>query len=1573
MRYSFSNEEFTNFSNLFKDKILHIFSNESANMQKFVRFFFNYIPLDYMQEENINQIASFARESFDFFETRSEKSKRVKVSRHEKNDENYTSIILLVNDMPFIIDSVKNLFAKSNLEINFLFHPTMYVQRDSGGKLLFLEESSNSQKESLVYINVAGILDDYIIEKIRSSIISAFDCIEVVFNAHDEMIEEMHNVAKHLNICPVGYECGEIYEFANWIKDSRFSFVSYFRFQHSSDKILLEKVLGLDEPAKSEKFAMNDLVLSGFANKKELAIFGKLNYLSPMHHGSYMDYILIKDIDDSGRVIAGHLFLGVYDESIHYKSARSIPIIRKKMDYVLLNSPFKNKGYNYKKLVNIIESLPRELLFRIPESELYLYVMSILSALITKKLSLVINNSDFEGFTNCLIFLPANRLTPESHESVSQYLSIRLNRPLITSYYDFIGTDYGYIYLMLEGGKEFQISVKELENEINLMTCSWYDAFRDELIRRYGRREGIRSFKNYSPIFSKEYKDKFFANDAIDDLEIISKVETTKKLAFNLINREHNQILKIYYPHKKLSLSEIMPFIENLGFKVIDEQTFYIASGKYNSELWVHSFNIKHDQISENDFDHKKVNIENALNSMYDGDLANDSLCKLVVLADMPGWKVSIMRALTRYLHQTGFIYGKGYVQLVLVDHYEYSSQLVDLFESRFDPEFHSKDKANKSRRFLTRYLVSVKSSAEDKVLRAMHAIVEAISRTNFYQRDYENNIKKYISFKFDSKKVPNLPMPVPYAEIFVYSKEFEGLHLRGGKVARGGLRWSDRGEDYRTEALGLMKAQMTKNPVIVPVGSKGAFFVKIDSHNLPKTEYREKVVECYKNFLRGLLDITDNIIDHKIFSPNNLISYDAQDPYLVVAADKGTATFSDYANEVSSEYDFWLGDAFASGGSAGYDHKKMAITARGGWIAVDRHFREKGIDVSKDPIKVIAIGDMSGDVFGNGMLLSKAIKLVAAFNHMHIFIDPTPSAEESFLERQRLFNLPTSSWTDYDSKLISEGGGIFERSSKSIKLSQEIKQLLDIVKDEVAPEELISAILKSKVDLLWNGGIGTYIKSSAENNIDIGDKTNDAVRVNANELRVKVIGEGGNLGVSQLGRIEFAKLGGRINTDFIDNSAGVDCSDHEVNIKIALSIAEKSGKLSREDRDILLAEMREEVAELVLADNKNQTLAISFMQSSPALQTEAFGPLIEELERNAGLKRKVEFLPSSTEIAKLSLAGDHLTRPELAVILSYSKMLVKQYLEKAKLTDEPFLDKRLLEYFPKTLRSKFETEILAHPLKHEIIITSITNEIINRMSGVVIHDIATETGAKTCDIVRSYIVISEIFDVDDAWKKIDNLSIPNALKMELYTEINKLLRRGVSWFLRNFVGKIEITNLIKKYKSSALLVSYNIDKFLTGDIKEKFDIKLQKYLDANVPNDIAELIGKLDVLISALDITSLAEKEHVDHFKIAKSYFEIGELFHLDYLRKICETLLTSAYWNRLAIQSLKDDLYHNQCRLTAVLKNIDDIKLWISENSEKIRIYNEFLAGLKSREDVNLNMVILALKKLELSLQML
>ena len=859
-----------------------------------------------------------------------------------------------------------------------------------------------------------------------------------------------------------------------------------------------------------------------------------------------------------------------------------------------------------------------------------------------------------------------------------------------------------------------------------------------------------------------------------------------------------------------------------------------------------------------------------------------------------------------------------------------------------------------------------------------MYQIIKAITRTNFYQTR-DDAIKPYISFKFDSHKVPDLPLPRPYAEIFIYSNEFEGIHLRGGKVARGGIRWSDRGEDYRLEVLGLMKAQMAKNAVIVPVGSKGCFFVKFEQGHFSRTEYMVKVVECYQNFLRGLLDLTDNLVNGEIVRPAKTVIYDHDDPYLVVAADKGTASFSDYANHVSLEYNFWLGDAFASGGSVGYDHKKMGITAKGAWISARSHFYDMGRDIQSEPFTVIGIGDMSGDVFGNGMLLSKYIKLVAAFNHMHIFIDPNPDFKTSYKERQRLFNMPGSKWSDYNPELISKGGGVFERSAKIIDISKEIQSLLGLESNSVTPNDLIKAILKADVDLLWNGGIGTYIKALSENNADIGDKSNDNLRCDARDIRTKVICEGGNLGVSQLGRIEYALCGGHINTDFIDNSAGVDCSDHEVNIKIALNMSTSSGSFPVEERNYLLQQMTGQVEELVLTDNYDQNQAITIAQRTPVLNIENFGQLIRNLEQEGLLNREVEFLPALSELSRRAIAREKITRPELAVLLSYSKMLVEKQLMCSNIAEDKYFQKYLFNYFPHLMRDKFSNEILNHPLKKEIIITVIANKLVNQLGGSLITDIQKETGGVLCDIARAHSVICELFDLDGLWKKVENLdkTITTEIKVDMFTDLAKIMRRGISWFIKNTKSPINILETIEDYKEQIHRITSLMGKLLVGETKTKFYNKINIYKQAGVQESLAKAVASLESLVSAFDIIYVAKVTNSKDEDVANLYFESGELLNIDWLRKSCDAQIDDSYWNRLSIQSLKDDFYDKQRRfVTEIIKkqqNRVDLLSWINNNNQSAGIFTNFVTELKFQETVNLNMLILANKKFELFLRQL
>ena len=1100
------------------------------------------------------------------------------------------------------------------------------------------------------------------------------------------------------------------------------------------------------------------------------------------------------------------------------------------------------------------------------------------------------------------------------------------------------------------------------------MSNSWGDEFNSECLNSFSSQKANLLISKYSDIFPSDYQYNFSPKAAVQDLEYIEETEKSDSILHKIDSVDGNIVLKIFSRGGKLTLSDTMPLLENLGFKVLEEQAYKMLN---RDEFYVHYYSmIAKYQIE--DFKKVKPLIEEALFEISSGKTIADHLSQLITFSGISWRDIDLIRTLSHYLHQTGFIYDDKYVGQCLIKHFEYTKNLINLFNLKFNPECSSEKEAEILSVARRDFLSNVQSSAEDKVLRTILVILEASLRTNYFQK-HEGEFKDYISIKFNSSKVPNLPSPIPYAEIFVYSKDFEGIHIRGGKVARGGIRWSDRGEDYRTEVFGLMKAQMTKNAVIVPDGSKGGFYTRFSSDEMSREEYMKRAIACYQNFLRGLLDITDNIINDQIITPKDVIIYDEHDPYLVVAADKGTATFSDHANRVSEEYGFWLGDAFASGGSAGYDHKKMGITAKGAWISVQRHFKEIGIDVQKDEITVVGIGDMSGDVFGNGMLLSKSVKLVAAFNHMHIFIDPNPNPKESYLERKRLFDLPGSKWSDYYHSLISQGGGIFERKAKIIPISKEMKDLFDIEEDELAPDDLVNAILKSKVDLIWNGGIGTYVKSSSEEKYAKGDQANDNLRINGKDLRARVIGEGGNLGMSQRGRIEYARNGGRLNTDFIDNSAGVDCSDHEVNIKIALRKALVSKKLSLEARNELLAKMTDEVAELVLEDNKVQTQAISIMENSSIFNVESFSRLITLLEEEKLLNRNVEFIPSDAELAQRVNNGEKLTRPELAVLLSYSKRSVYNELATSKLPEDDYFNSWLLNYFPKSMRDDFKDEILSHPLKKEIILTVITNKLVNQLSGPILSSLKRETGALLCDIVRGFVIVQEIFDLNSLWNEVDLLpkDIPFSDIMEIYTDINKVIRRGIAWMITNLEHPLKINPSISTYRDLTLSISDMLINNLFGSSREKFELKYKKYTSAGIPSSLAEKCAKLESLVSAFDIASISKDTGENPEDISRTYFRIGNMYNIDWLRKTCDKLMTESYWQRLSLQSLKDDMFDKQRRIIKLVikdKKLNKLDEWFESKSRNSQIFINFMEGLMKQENIDISMLILANKKLEM-----
>ncbi|WP_341764476.1 NAD-glutamate dehydrogenase [Candidatus Tisiphia endosymbiont of Beris chalybata] len=1577
----------------YKSEIFNLskMQNTDELYSEFIQKFLDYIPIDYEFKDRQELFGNLAVDAFEFFKQRAPNTRKLQVVNTIIENNPAINILLLNDNKPFIIDSINCLLINLNLKAKFLLNPVISSIRNSMGQLQKIVEpgENNSHRESLVHITLLGNFDEAAISSLSSSLNMVLDQVDTTYNVWHIILDKIDLIvnaiqSEHLLYTKQNLAYNESLDFLNWLKHDNFTFLGMIDFDLTTQNFLSEigvKTIWQDNKAE----VVNIIKRSTHSSYKEqLIILGKTNTISNVHKNNLIDYILIKNIDQNGQYVFGSIIFGLYSITVYYQPITTIPILRQKLQFVLNRAAFTPNGYNIKKLKNIVQTLPRDALIQIDENDLYCMCLNVLSGIVSKKLKLFIQQDWSGTFLNIIIFLTRDRLIPEIHSAISSYLSTIFKGQILEDYVTEVAENFSYLFITLQVSNINQINFEfdTIEQELDRLSTRWEEDFAHKLSKKFGEYEGGINFKFYNTIFSADYREKFNGQTGILDIEYLKEASLRNKSTFNLIPIDtENFCLKIYSPAPELALSDLLPPIENLGFKAIDEQSFFIRSGGDIQESWIYEFALNSLIPIEGDIQLVKQNVEEALDKMATGLLANDSLSKLIVLSGFNWWQVKLIKALTRYLHQTGFAYGKGYVQLTLTKHFLYTKMLVELFEAKFNPISCSEQQVKSIKINMINYLNKINSSSEDKVLRTMIDIIDAMVRTNCYQASSNNGItsKNYFSFKFDSHKIPNLPLPVPFAEIFVYANDFEALHLRGGKVARGGIRWSDRGEDYRTEILGLMKAQMTKNSVIVPVGSKGGFFINFTQDNLTPQEYLGKVIECYQNFLRGLLDITDNIVDSKIIQPRDTVIYDPEDPYLVVAADKGTATFSDYANSVAAEYNFWLGDAFASGGSVGYDHKKIAITAKGAWISVVHHFDSLNIDVQKDPITVVGIGDMSGDVFGNGMLRSSSIRLIAAFNHKHIFIDPTPDPLLSFNERKRLFDLPTSNWTDYNPQVISPGGGVFERSNKSITLSVEAKALLKIDKYEVSPEELIKAILQAEVDLLWNGGIGTYIKATIENNLEIGDKANDNLRVNGSEIKAKVIAEGGNIGVSQQGRIEYSQHGGRVNTDFIDNSAGVDCSDHEVNIKIALNQAVTSGKITLQERNKYLLEMTTQVEDLVLIDNQKQNQALNIMQSSPALNIGIFSQFIDTLEEANLINRKIEFLPTKEELNKRAINKEIMTRPELCVLLSYSKSSVYHDLMTATFSQDKYFESYLINYFPKIMQDTFREEILSHPLKHEIIRTVVTNKIVNQLGGPSLNIVKRETEALLCNIIRSYTIICEIFDLDNLWASVESLpsKIDYKVKIEMFTEIAKIIRRGIAWFAKHIEPPINISDTINEFYEPARQLSTVVGNLLLGEARNKFEEKVNQYTSYGLATELANKVATLDSLVSVFDIIYIAKKTNRQNIEVANLYFATSTKFSIDWLRKVCEQQANDTYWGRLSAQSLKDDLYDKQRQLLIKIINNSkisvDLDLWIDNNKCFASIFLDFVTLIRVQKNTDLNMLILANKRFETFLRKL
>ena len=1586
---------------------------KELNLDKFSNFIQEfYIENKLVDFENYNteSLYYYSLSAYKFLNQQKSNNFNIRIYNPSKANDGFESpytIIEIVNkDMPFLVDSSVNFLDKQSIKINNIIHPVFKVKRSSEGD--FLEVCNSGTDESLIQLHLDKITNESEINLLKENLSKILDTIALVVNDFEVMKEYVKKASSQIanakKICNEE-EILQYQEFLNWVLAGNFILLGCkeFDIKKNDNSYELFEVANTSFGVFKSKYPdfLPEVVnaspqeVGDSINLPFVIEVIKSRYRSKIHRSTNAERIRVQKFSADGKVMGEFRFIGLFTSNVYYSSVFSIPLLKNKINHVIEKSEYVKGSHNYKDLISILESYPRDELFQISEDDLLKNSTGIVSIAGRSIVKFFARKDKFNRFVSCLIYTPRDRTNSDIREKIKSYLCEVFNGEVADSFLQITESNLIRFHLIVRTNKGVpNYDESHIEQEIVRITKIWSDELVEELKNKFENEQRIILYPKYKNSFSVSYIDRFDAKTACDDIEFIEQSFASNSAIFKLkqnIDNCEKEIteLKIYSPHQEIILSSIMPVLDSFGLNVIKEHTYLInveedAKNRSIKKAWIHYFKVEISKNSDVKFSTQlKQNFENAIDALWHQKTKIGALNKLIILCNFSWKQVFILRALSKYLYQAGFKINQSNVAECFARNSQICKKLVELFELKFNPNLNieHKDRLIKLDDLIKNInddLIIIKDVNDDAIIKRFLSVIIACLRTNFYQTDIKGEFKGYVSFKFDCKKIPNLPLPLPYAEIFVYSPRVEAVHLRGGKVARGGLRWSDRHEDFRTEVLGLMKAQMTKNAVIVPVGSKGGFVVKSDTSKMSRDEYQKEGIECYKTFLRGLLDITDNVIDNKIIHPQNVIMHDESDPYLVVAADKGTATFSDIANSVSIEYNFWLGDAFASGGSAGYDHKKMGITAKGAWISVMRHFREFGVDIQNQDFTVMGIGDLSGDVFGNGMLLSKHIKLLGAFNHLHIFLDPNPNPQESFKERERMFNLPRSTWMDYDKSKISKGGGVFERSAKSIKLTPEIKEMLKISDDELAPIDLMKIMLKASVDLLWNGGIGTYVKSSEETHQDVGDKANDLLRINGNELNCKVVGEGGNLGFTQKGRIEFAKKGGRINTDAMDNSAGVDCSDHEVNIKIALISALKSKKINLEERNKMLEAMTDNVSHLVLLDNKLQTQAISIAQSLPSSALSEQSQFLDSLESSGLLNRAIEFLPNRKEIERLQIEQKTLTRPELCVMLAYSKMDIYNKILNSDLVKDKYFEKDLLAYFPKLMQEKLPSEIINHQLRNEIIATQITNFVVNRIGITFINQICQDSGFSLVDVVKNFIIATDSFGVGEIWQEIEDLDgkIPLNIQSQMFVSANKLIERSVLWLLRNQV-KGSISEIVARFDKIADELFGILSSVMAQASRESFERKIERYCISNIDRKLAEKVASLDPVASAFDIAEIAISTKLEIKKIAEIYFAVGTRYSLKWLRSRLNKINLSNRWQKLSSKTVLEDLYSYQMKLSKDIaifstnenfKNVNElISNYCKKSSFLTERFDNFIAELKNEPNPDLSMFIVALNRIK------
>jgi glutamate dehydrogenase len=1496
------------------------------------------------------------------------------------------SVLEIVNDdMPFLVDSVMAELAERALEVRFVVHPVFAVARDPQGRLLDFKspdfkgkQAAGSLRESFIHIHVGRIDDDAQRSAIMAALEQALADIRLCVQDWRPMLDRLGDIIAELKKSPpplAPAEVAEAVQFLEWLAANNFTFLGIRHYRISDDGNVLEPRfetgLGLLREREMRVVRSGDQpvtitpTIREFLNEPRLLFVTKSALRSRVHRRVSMDYIGIKRLHADGRLAGEIRIVGLFTSTAYTRSTRTIPYLRRKVDAVVSRAGFDPEGHSGKALVNVLENYPRDELFQIDDDMLYGFALAILQLGERPRVRVLPRRDRFDRFVSVFVFVPRDRYDSDVREAIGDYLAEAYNGQVSAFYPFFPEGPLVRVHFIIgrRAGPAPDPDRGTLEAAIGEMVRTWLDGLLEALSAVYADAKARALVERYRNAFSEGYREAYSPLVAVDDIRVIEGMSPRRPLGVDFRRRESDQDdsigLKVWSYERPIPLSERVPVLENMGFQVVDEATFQVALGashqtrhsreSHGCDIWLHDMLLERADGGAVDLTAGKQRLEATFLVVMRGGAESDGYNALVLAAGLMWREVALVRAISRFLRQIRVPYSQGYMAATLVKHAGVAAEIVRLFHTRFDPRLEAAADERAAREAeiaaaIETRLQAVESLDEDRILRRFVNAVRAAVRTNFYQIDASGQVKPIIAIKFASRRLDGVPLPKPLYEIFVYSVGVEAVHLRFGKVARGGIRWSDRPQDFRTEILGLVKAQQVKNAVIVPVGAKGGFVPKLLPKG-PREAIQAEGTAAYQLFISTLLDITDNLGPAGVIPPPNVVRHDDDDPYLVVAADKGTASFSDIANAIADEHGFWLSDAFASGGSAGYDHKKMGITARGAWESVKRHFREMDVDIGKTPFTVVGVGDMSGDVFGNGMLRERTIRLVAAFDHRDIFIDPAPDPQQSFAERARLFELPRSSWQDYDRSLISPGGGVFSRSLKEITLSPQAQKLVGLATDKTNPQQLINAILKMPADLLWFGGIGTYVRASAETDDAVGDRANDPIRVTGAELRCKVIGEGANLGMTQRGRVEAAMHGVRLNTDAIDNSAGVNTSDIEVNIKIALMPALHDGRLSHDARNALLTEMTEDVAALVLRNNYLQALSLSLSERR-GLEFLGFQQrLMQTLERRGLLDRAVEFLPDDSEIAERHRRSQPLTRPELAVLLAYAKLSLYDELLQSNVPDDPYLGRELIRYFPRAIVEQFPDAPQRHRLRREIIATQLANSIINRGGPSFAVRIEDQTGAPAAKMAAAFAAVRDSYEMTALNAEIDALDnkVPDKLQRDLYTAVQDLLRDRLVWFLRNVDLEQGLAAIVEHYRQGIAEVEAAIEHALVPEAAAARAARQAELQQQGVPDALARRFANLPGLIAAPDIVSVADRTQQKIADVAATYFAAESFFRLDRIARAAHEINVSDYFDRLALDRALDAIGDAERRLAAAvagngIAGASAVEAWIAPRRQQV-----------------------------------